>query len=338
MPELPDVTVYVEAIERRVVGRRLEEILLTSPFVLRTALPPIAAAQGRRVADVRRLGKRIVIELEGELFVVLASDDRRPPALAGSRKPAAGAHHAGDLRIRHRHARVHRGGNAQARVAAPRPGPCRTGGFRPGRRRASDIDAAAFAARLQQENHTLKRALTDPRLFSGIGNAYSDEILHRARLSPLALTHKLSRAGQRAIVCLRPRRSSPNGPSAFGARPARIFPRASPRFGRRWPCMAASASRARTAARRCSASSTRTTKPTTARTARLDGNGAGRSRLVATVEGELAALDRRTRLSQASRARRLGKTGVRRADPRHFRGAATMRWQDYRRSDNVEEA
>ncbi len=192
MPELPDVTVYVEAIERRVAGRRLEEIRLTSPFVLRTALPPIAAAQGRRVAEVRRLGKRIVIELEGELFVVLHLmiagrlrwQDRgsRPPARitlatfgfdtgmlvfteAGTRKRAS-------LHLVQGH----------AALAA----------FDRGGVELQDIDAAAFAARLHQENHTLKRALTDPRLFSGIGNAYSDEILHRARLSPLALTHKLS--------------------------------------------------------------------------------------------------------------------------------------------------
>ena len=192
MPELPDVTVYVEAIERRVAGRRLEEIRLTSPFVLRTALPPIAAAQGRRVAGVRRLGKRIVIELEGELFLVLhlmiagrlrwQERRTRPPARitlatfgfdtgmlvfteAGTRKRAS-------LHLVQGH----------AALAA----------FDRGGVELQDIDAAAFAARLQQENRTLKRALTDPRLFSGIGNAYSDEILHRARLSPLALTHKLT--------------------------------------------------------------------------------------------------------------------------------------------------
>jgi formamidopyrimidine-DNA glycosylase len=192
MPELPDVTVYVEAIERRIVGRQLEEIRLTSPFVLRTAVPPIAAAQGRRVAGVRRLGKRIVIELEGEFFLVLhlmvagrlrwQERGARPPAQitlatlgfdtgmlvfteAGTRKRAS-------LHLVQGH----------AALAA----------FDRGGVELQDIDAPAFATRLQQENHTLKRALTDPRLFSGIGNAYSDEILHRARLSPLALTRKLT--------------------------------------------------------------------------------------------------------------------------------------------------
>jgi len=191
MPELPDVTVYVEALERRVIGRRLEQIRLASPFVLRTAVPAIAEAQGRCVTAVRRLGKRIVIELEGELFLVLhlmiagrlrwLSPGTKPPGRitlvtfafdtgvlvfteAGTRKRAS-------LHLVHGRA---------ALVAFDRGGV-----------ELQDIDAATFAARLRQENHTLKRALTDPRLFSGIGNAYSDEILHRARLSPLALTAKL---------------------------------------------------------------------------------------------------------------------------------------------------
>jgi formamidopyrimidine-DNA glycosylase len=192
MPELPDVAVYVEAIEQRVVGRRLEAIRLTSPFVLRTALPPIAEAQGKRVVGVRRLGKRIVIELEGDLFLVLhlmiagrlrwLPPGARPPARitlatlsfdtgllvfteAGTKKRAS----------------LHLLQGSAALAAFDRGGV-----------EVQDTDAASFAARLRQENHTLKRALTDPRLFSGIGNAYSDEILHRARLSPLALTRKLS--------------------------------------------------------------------------------------------------------------------------------------------------
>jgi formamidopyrimidine-DNA glycosylase len=192
MPELPDVDVYVEALERRIAGRRLEQIRLASPFVLRTAVPPIAEAQGRRVAGVRRLGKRIVIELEGERFLVLhlmiagrlrwISPGTKPPARitlatftfdtgvlvfteAGTRKRAS-LHFV----------------DGRAELAA----------FDRGGAELKDIDAAAFAKRLHQENHTLKRALTDPRLFSGIGNAYSDEILHRARLSPLALTAKLN--------------------------------------------------------------------------------------------------------------------------------------------------
>ncbi|MEP6998614.1 MAG: DNA-formamidopyrimidine glycosylase family protein, partial [Betaproteobacteria bacterium] len=192
MPELPDVAIYVEALERRIAGRRIEALRLTSPFVLRTAVPPIIDAVGRRVAGIRRVGKRIVIELEGELFLLLhlmiagrlrwQQPATKPPARitlatfafdtgvlvfteAGTRKRASLHLVDGDAAL----AAFDRGGVE-----------------------IQDIDAAAFAARIKQENHTLKRALTDPRLFSGIGNAYSDEILHRARLSPLALTHKLT--------------------------------------------------------------------------------------------------------------------------------------------------
>jgi formamidopyrimidine-DNA glycosylase len=194
VPELPDVTLYVEALERRIVGRRLKEIRLTSPFVLRTAVPPIGDAHGRRVAGVRRLGKRIVIELEGALFLVLhlMIAGRLRWLLPGARPPAritlatfifdAGVLVFTEAGTRKR-ASLHLIQGAAALAEFDRGGV-----------EVQDIDATAFAARLQQENHTLKRALTDPRLFSGIGNAYSDEILHRARLSPLTLTRKLAAA------------------------------------------------------------------------------------------------------------------------------------------------
>ena len=120
MPELPDVAVYVEALERRVIGHRLEEIRLSSPFVLRTVVPPVAEAQGRRVTGVRRLGKRIVIALEGEIFLVLHLMIAGRLRWLSRGSQAAGAHHAGDLRVRHRRAGVHRSGHAQARLAAPR--------------------------------------------------------------------------------------------------------------------------------------------------------------------------------------------------------------------------
>jgi formamidopyrimidine-DNA glycosylase len=192
MPELPDVAVYVEAIEQRVVGRRLDAIRLTSPFVLRTALPPIAEAQGKRVVGVRRLGKRIVIELEGDLFLVLhlmiAGRLRWLPP--GARPPAritlaTFAFDTGVLVF------TEAGTKKRASLHLLQ-GSAALAVFDRGGVEVQDTDAASFAARLRQENHTLKRALTDPRLFSGIGNAYSDEILHRARLSPLALTRKLS--------------------------------------------------------------------------------------------------------------------------------------------------
>jgi len=192
MPELPDVAVYVEALERRVVGHRLDEIRLSSPFVLRTVVPPVAAAQGQRVTGVRRLGKRIVVALEGEIFLVLhLMIAGRLRWLARGTKPPARitlatfAFDTGMLAF------TEAGTRKRASLHLVE-GPAALAAFDRGGAELDDIDAAAFAARLKQENHTLKRALTDPRLFSGIGNAYSDEILHRARLSPLALTHKLS--------------------------------------------------------------------------------------------------------------------------------------------------
>ena len=192
MPELPDVVVYVEALERRIVGRRLEQIRLASPFVLRTAVPPIADAQGKRVAGVRRLGKRIVIELDAELFLVLhlmiagrlrwLARGARPPARITL---ATFAFDGGVLAFTEagtrKRASLHLVQGAKALAAFDRGGV-----------ELHDIDGVGFATRLRLENHTLKRVLTDPRLFSGIGNAYSDEILHRAHLSPLALTHKLT--------------------------------------------------------------------------------------------------------------------------------------------------
>jgi formamidopyrimidine-DNA glycosylase len=194
VPELPDVTVYVEALERRVTGHRLEEIRLSSPFVLRSVVPSVAEAQGRRVTGVRRLGKRIVIALEGEIFLVLhlmiAGRLRWLPR--GTKPPAritlaTFAFDSGQLAFTEagtrKRASLHLVQGAAALAEFDRGGV-----------ELDDIDAAAFAARLKQENHTLKRALTDPKLFSGIGNAYSDEILHRARLSPLALTRKLGPA------------------------------------------------------------------------------------------------------------------------------------------------
>jgi formamidopyrimidine-DNA glycosylase len=194
VPELPDVVVYVEALERRIVGRLLEEIRLTSPFVLRTAVPPIGEANGRRVTGVRRLGKRIVIELEGALFLVLhlMIAGRLRWFSPGTRAPAritlsAFVFDTGVLVFTEagtkKRASLHLIQGAAALAEFDRGGV-----------EVQDIDATAFGTRLRQENHTLKRALTDPRLFSGIGNAYSDEILHRARLSPLTLTRKLSAA------------------------------------------------------------------------------------------------------------------------------------------------
>jgi formamidopyrimidine-DNA glycosylase len=191
MPELPDVALYVESLEQRIVGQPLERVRLISPFVLRTALPPLASAEGRRVTAVRRLGKRIVLALEGEYFLVLhlmiagrlrwLGRGDRPPAritLALFEFPEgwlafteAGTKKRASLHVVH----------GESALAV----------FDMGGLEVFEADLDAFRERLRRENHTLKRALTDPRLFSGIGNAYSDEILHRARLSPIAMTHKL---------------------------------------------------------------------------------------------------------------------------------------------------
>lgn len=192
MPELPDITLYLEQLTPRILYQPLTRIVIRSPFVLRSVDPPLAAAKGRRVVGLRRLGKRIVLELEGELFVVIhlmiAGRLRwRPPgAKAGGKLVLALLEFPnGSLQLTEagtkRRASLHLvAGEESLR------------GFDRGGLEVLEADLASFAQRLTSENHTLKRALTDPRLFSGIGNAYSDEILHRARLSPLALTRNLS--------------------------------------------------------------------------------------------------------------------------------------------------
>jgi formamidopyrimidine-DNA glycosylase len=192
MPELPDVDVYVSALAARIVGARIEAIVITNPFVLRTAVPPVDAAIGRHVQGVHRLGKRVVIELEGELFLVIhLMIAGRLRWQDGAAKPPARitlariAFSTGTLVLTEagskRRASLHLVSGQHALAA-----------FDMGGLEVEAIDLAAFAARLTAENHTLKRALTDPHSFAGIGNAYSDEILHRARLSPLAMTQKLT--------------------------------------------------------------------------------------------------------------------------------------------------
>jgi formamidopyrimidine-DNA glycosylase len=189
MPELPDVTVYVEALESRVLGRRLERVKPLNPFILRTAVPPISSAEGKRVTEIRRIGKRIVFVLEGPLYLVLhlmiagrlrwLEPKAKPPgritlALLEFETGMLAFTEAGTKR----RASLHLLSSLE--------------GLDPGGIEVFGADLAAFAERLRRGNHTLKRALTDPRLFSGIGNAYSDEILHRAKLSPIAMTRKLS--------------------------------------------------------------------------------------------------------------------------------------------------
>ena len=189
MPELPDVTVYVEALAARVQGQELLAVRVASPFVVRTFDPPISAAAGKRVVNVRRLGKRIVFELTEGLFLVihLMISGRfkwsvEPRArLPGKLGLAAFDFAQGTLVL------TEAASKKRASIHLARSlDEFRRSGIEP-----LEASFAQFEAALRSENHTLKRSLTDPRLFSGIGNAYSDEILHRARLSPAQLTQKL---------------------------------------------------------------------------------------------------------------------------------------------------
>jgi formamidopyrimidine-DNA glycosylase len=201
MPELPDVTVYIESLAAKVRGQVLKRVRILNPFVLRTALPPISAAEGCTLQGVERLGKRLVLVLtpapqrsssggEELLLVIHLMIAGRLRWLAPGAKPpgrialAVFAFETGQILLTEagtqRRASLHLLPDRAALAAMD-----------PGGLDVFAIDAATFAARLQSENHTLKRALTSPTLFSGIGNAYSDEILHRARLSPVTLTRKL---------------------------------------------------------------------------------------------------------------------------------------------------
>jgi formamidopyrimidine-DNA glycosylase len=188
MPELPDVNAYLESLERRISGTRLLGIKLFNPFLLRTAVPPISAATGKRILKLSRIGKRIVIGLEGELFLVLhlmIAGRLHWPGKKTRNTLALFEFDSGTLALTEagtkRRASLHLVQGEEALRAMD-----------PGGVEIFQTDLPGFASRLKSENHTLKRALTDPKLFAGIGNAYSDEILHRAKLSPIALTKDLS--------------------------------------------------------------------------------------------------------------------------------------------------
>jgi formamidopyrimidine-DNA glycosylase len=194
MPELPDITVYVEALERRILGETLELVRIKAPFLLRTFDPPIESLFGKKVKEIRRVGKRIAMAFDENLWLVLhlmiagrLAWKPRGAKLGGKIALAAFDFTAGTLLLTEagskRRASLHVLLGAEA-LRSQDPG-----GLEP---LSATFDE--FEAVLRLQNHTLKRSLTDPRLFSGIGNAYSDEILHRARLSPLALSQKLSRA------------------------------------------------------------------------------------------------------------------------------------------------
>ncbi len=192
MPELPDITVYMEALEARVVGEALTDARILNPFVLRTVTPPLSRVVGTRVKGIRRMGKRIVLEFEDDLFLVIhlmiAGRLRWRDPGEGVVRPAPLARFEfakGLLFLteagKKRRASIHLVEGEQGLVEFDR------GGLE-----VMSSSVAAFAERLRLENHTVKRSLTDPRLFSGIGNAYSDEILHHACMSPLLLTSKMT--------------------------------------------------------------------------------------------------------------------------------------------------
>jgi formamidopyrimidine-DNA glycosylase len=193
LPELPDVLIYIEALEKRILGQKLESIRIVSPFLLRTVDPALESAYGKTVTRLRRLGKRICIGLEGDLWLVLhlmiagrlhwrarGAKVSKPRGLAAFDFPK------GTLLLTEAGSQK----RASLHVVAGEAG---LRALDPGGLEVLDTALERFATALTSANHTLKRALSDPRLFSGIGNAYSDEILFAARLSPLALTQKLTR-------------------------------------------------------------------------------------------------------------------------------------------------
>jgi len=194
MPELPDVTVYIDALNERVLNQTIQKIRIGSPFVLRSFDPPISAAEGKKILAVRRLGKRIVFALEGDLFLIVhlmiaGRFHWKPKGAKIARKygQAALDFSNGTLLL------TEAGTKKRASIHLVR-GEAAIKDHDPGGLEVLDATLAEFYERLVRENHTLKRSLTDPHLFSGIGNAYSDEILHRARLSPIRLTRQMSDA------------------------------------------------------------------------------------------------------------------------------------------------
>ena len=192
MPELPDVELYLHALAPRVVGQRVEAVRIGNPFIVRTYDPPITAIVGNTIRTLQRLGKRIVFGLEDELFVIvhlmIAGRFKwrdRGAAIPGKVGLIAFDFPAGTLLL------TEQGSKRQASIHVVR-GTAALAGHDPGGIEVMTTDLAGFAQALTAENHTLKRALTDPRIFSGIGNAYSDEILHAAQLSPMKLTASLT--------------------------------------------------------------------------------------------------------------------------------------------------
>lgn len=228
MPELPDIVAYIEALEPRVTQQHIREIRLSSPFLLRSANPPLSEATGKKVTHLRRLGKRIVFGLEEQLFLVIhlmiagRFHWKEHPSKPNRRALVTFDFPSGALLL------TEAGSKRRASLHLVR-GESELDAHDPGGLEVLEADLSSFRAALLRENHTLKRALTDPRLFSGIGNAYSDEILHEARLSPLQLTKRMDDSQIRALydatrhtldawsvkLCNEARRSFPEKVTAF---------------------------------------------------------------------------------------------------------------------------
>ncbi len=194
MPELPDVTVYIEALNERVLNQPIQKVRVGSPFVMRSFDPPISAVEGKKILALRRLGKRIVFELEGELFLMVhlmiaGRFHWKPKGAKIARKYGQAAFDFPDGTLLLTEA----GTKKRASIHLVR-GEAALQEHDPGGLEVFDASLAQFREALTRENHTLKRSLTDPHLFSGIGNAYSDEILHRAKLSPIRLTRQMTDA------------------------------------------------------------------------------------------------------------------------------------------------
>ena len=198
VPELPDITAYIEALEARILHQPIQDIRLASPFVLRSVDPPLTEASGKQVTSLRRLGKRIVFGLEDDLFIIIhlmiagRFHWKDTPVKLNKLTLASFAFPHGTLTL------TEAGSKKRASIYFVR-GESALGAHDPGGLEVLEADIESFTHRLTSENHTLKRALTDPRLFSGIGNAYSDEILHAAGLSPLKLTSRLDEAETRRL-------------------------------------------------------------------------------------------------------------------------------------------
>ena len=203
VPELPDIVVYIEALERRIQGQTLERVTLASPFLLRTAEPPITSLEGMKVLQLRRIGKRIGFGLEGDFWLVLhlmiagrlhwhEVESKSPKPPKNARNPKNPKNRLATFQFSNGTLSLTEAGSKRRASLHVVRGEAGLKRLDPGGSEIFEIDLDHFAKVLQSANHTLKRALTDPRLFSGVGNAYSDEILFAAQLSPVALTQRLT--------------------------------------------------------------------------------------------------------------------------------------------------